>query len=78
MRALPVSLHFLEDINDYPRGDILNIRGQKQNNVISVNAENLIYQINHSLPTLHHCPQTKLDPTFLKIIANNIKESETQ
>jgi hypothetical protein len=56
----------------------LNIRAQKQNNAIFVNAENLIYQINHSLPISCHCPQTNLDPSFLNIISNNIKESETQ
>lgn len=36
-----------------------------------------MYQINHFLPISQHYPQTKLDPSFLKIVANNIKEIET-
>jgi hypothetical protein len=37
MRALPLTLPFDDDINNFPRGDVVNIRGVKHNNAITIN-----------------------------------------
>ena len=46
MRAIPLTLLFDDDINNFPRGDIVNVRGQKHNNAININPQQLMLSIN--------------------------------
>lgn len=39
MKALPLTLNFDDDINEYPASSILTIKGEEYQNIIKINAD---------------------------------------
>jgi hypothetical protein len=74
MKSIPLTLQFQDDINDYPRGDILSIRGQLHRHCINVNPALLLSALHNPPPLAEHFPDCELDLRFLQKIEHNLRE----
>lgn len=56
MKAVPLTLDFRGDINDYPKGEVLNIRGQPHKHMIKIDVNSLLSYFNNLSPLNLHRP----------------------
>jgi hypothetical protein len=56
MKAVPLTLDFRGDINEYPKGDVLNIRGQAHKHMIKMDVSSLLSYFNSLSPLSLHNP----------------------
>lgn len=73
MKAVALTLDFDGDINDYPRGDVLNIRGQPHEHMINLNPSILLFYLNNQLEVSLHSPEIAIEPCFLQMIDHNLR-----
>jgi hypothetical protein len=74
MKALPLTLQFNDDINNYPLDSILTIKGEPYHNIIHINLDQFLYAINNPLAVQSHLPQIGLYESFLSKIGYSIRE----
>jgi len=68
MKAVPLTLDFSGDINDYPKGDVLNIRGQPHQHMINIDPSTLLFYLNNLSALTLHNPEIIIDISFLRMI----------
>jgi|LakMenEpi03Aug12_release.lakeMendotaPanAssembly.Ray.scaffolds.fasta_scaffold776792_1 hypothetical protein len=73
MRAIPITLDFNDDINNYPLDSIRTIKGEPYSNILRINIDEFLFSINNPLPVRFHVPQIYLDHAFIAKIAFNIR-----
>lgn len=78
MKALPRDSQALEDINNFPRGSLLNVRLEEHQNQIKVSPLELVQAINKRRVPEEHIPQIKIDQQFMQVIEANLREAETE
>lgn len=78
MKALPLTLQFDDDINNYPLDNIVTIKGEPYHNIIKIKGDELLYSINNPLPIQSHRPHIHIDNSFLAKISSNIRQAAVQ
>lgn len=74
MKALPVGLDFYEDVNDYPVGPILTIKGEPYQNIVRIKPEELLFAVNNPRDCSLHKPQIMMDEGFLGKLAYSLRQ----
>ena len=74
MKALPVGLEFNDDVNDYPVGPILTIKGEPYQNIVRIKPDELLFAVNNPLDCSFHRPQIMMDEGFMGKLAYSLRQ----